>query len=570
MLAIEITLLTGRYVATRSNDRNRPEWPPHPARLFSALVAAHAEPEVPGREERLALEWFETLGAPSICCTDAPADRAVVTSYVPVNDATVLRAQGRLYERIVDAKKGVIGLPLDAPPKVRERAERTLDSVLAHAVSETRRTTQAPEAATASVASKALELLPDHRERQPRTYPTVIPRDERIWYVWSDVEPLSAHVTALDGLLGRVARLGHSSSMVSCRVTTDHPAPAYVPDDRGTEPIRVMAPGLLSALESEYARHRGSEPRSLPAAIVPYRLPGEDRGDQEADAPAPLLGGQWIVLRRAESRTFSLSQSLQVARGVRNALISHAQEPVHEMVSGHLPGAPGERTPPTASPHLAVVPLPNVGSQRADGRLLGIALVLPREASEEGRRAVLEAVRTWQAETQGKLALGKGGACRFEQVEGVATAWGLRRGRWCQPAAEWASVTPVALDRHPGDLRSARPARRARAEDEAREAIVRACGYAGLPEPSDVEIRLDTPWLGVPPAGKFPPFRTETKKGTRAGLLVRCCLHARLRFDEKVRGPVLIGAGRYYGYGLFAPVVQQVTAEPVADVRAAS
>ena len=41
MLAIEVAFLTGRYVATAYNTRTETEWPPHPARLFSALVATH-------------------------------------------------------------------------------------------------------------------------------------------------------------------------------------------------------------------------------------------------------------------------------------------------------------------------------------------------------------------------------------------------------------------------------------------------------------------------------------------------------------------------------------------------
>ena len=39
MFAIRVECLTGRYVATAYDDRSRAEWPPHPARLFSALVA---------------------------------------------------------------------------------------------------------------------------------------------------------------------------------------------------------------------------------------------------------------------------------------------------------------------------------------------------------------------------------------------------------------------------------------------------------------------------------------------------------------------------------------------------
>src|SRR5690606_13655907 len=46
-MAVAVELLTGRYVATRFNDRDRPEWPPHPGRLFSAAVAAWAEADEP-------------------------------------------------------------------------------------------------------------------------------------------------------------------------------------------------------------------------------------------------------------------------------------------------------------------------------------------------------------------------------------------------------------------------------------------------------------------------------------------------------------------------------------------
>ena len=43
MLALEIEFLTGRYRATNFRERYAVEWPPHPARVFSALVATHYE-----------------------------------------------------------------------------------------------------------------------------------------------------------------------------------------------------------------------------------------------------------------------------------------------------------------------------------------------------------------------------------------------------------------------------------------------------------------------------------------------------------------------------------------------
>ena len=61
MLAIEVELLAGRYSATAHNDRGRAEWPPHPARFFSALVAALHDKEPVDAHEREALVWLVKL-----------------------------------------------------------------------------------------------------------------------------------------------------------------------------------------------------------------------------------------------------------------------------------------------------------------------------------------------------------------------------------------------------------------------------------------------------------------------------------------------------------------------------
>ena len=44
MLALRVEYLTGVCMATKHDDASRasPEWPPHPDRLYSALVAAAA------------------------------------------------------------------------------------------------------------------------------------------------------------------------------------------------------------------------------------------------------------------------------------------------------------------------------------------------------------------------------------------------------------------------------------------------------------------------------------------------------------------------------------------------
>src|SRR4051812_45830082 len=104
MLAFEVSLLTGRYVATAYNDRGAAEWPPHPARLFSALVATHFEALDPPDHERAALQWLEVQGAPEITAPDASA-REVVTVFVPVNDTSVVGSLDNEQAAVDEARK---------------------------------------------------------------------------------------------------------------------------------------------------------------------------------------------------------------------------------------------------------------------------------------------------------------------------------------------------------------------------------------------------------------------------------------------------------------------------------
>jgi CRISPR-associated protein Csb2 len=83
MIALGIRYFTGYAVATNSS-RERPEWPPHPGRVFMAMAAAHFETGA-DPAERAALEWLEAAPAPALRASDAD-ERTSVRAYVPVND----------------------------------------------------------------------------------------------------------------------------------------------------------------------------------------------------------------------------------------------------------------------------------------------------------------------------------------------------------------------------------------------------------------------------------------------------------------------------------------------------
>lgn len=504
MLTVALHLLTGRYGATEYNDRTRPEWPPHPARLFSALVAAWADAEESNPDERAALAWLECQPAPELMCSgwNEVVLRDVVTFYVPGNDASALK-------------------------------------------------------------SAALEVLPDNRNRQPRTFPSVTPPDPTVHFVWRAASPTEAQRHALDGLLAKVARLGHSATFVSCHLEAEPPHGAtLVPRAGGGHALRVPRKGLLDRLEQEFNRHQGTKERLLPAAMIGYERPGPQR----REPPVGSLSGDWFLLElpirhrdTGKMQALRNTRSLELARAVREALLAQA-EPDAGVVSGLWPDG-GHR------PHLAVVPLASIGHRWADGTIRGVALMLPAAIAPDDRAIVERAIAAWGSDAPTVRLPGSGRelVVRFEAarlmpagpVTPTGTEWddrpvALRRPTWCRRARYWVSASPVALDRAVQGLREGK----AGADVAAQESLARSCVRSGLPEPVAVVIGTAGMAAAVPAApGRSSRGRRTFPRFVAAGTgQHKQCVHASLTFAEPVRGPVLIGAGRYLGYGLFLPM----------------
>src|SRR5579883_1536094 len=91
MFVLRVTYLTGRVysaVLEEGDAKATPEWPPHPSRLFSALVAAWGEGGGEAELDR-ALQWLEAQPAPVIYAGDC-SPRKLVQAFVPVNDVRSL------------------------------------------------------------------------------------------------------------------------------------------------------------------------------------------------------------------------------------------------------------------------------------------------------------------------------------------------------------------------------------------------------------------------------------------------------------------------------------------------
>ncbi|SRR6266508_2601770 len=94
-LAITVRFLLNRFDASDGHDRTPPEWPPAPARLFMALVAAS---EARDRMAHEALSWVATQGPPTIYADGAlvgKADRRWLVTNKTEEDGGSARHAGR-------------------------------------------------------------------------------------------------------------------------------------------------------------------------------------------------------------------------------------------------------------------------------------------------------------------------------------------------------------------------------------------------------------------------------------------------------------------------------------------
>jgi CRISPR-associated protein Csb2 len=480
MFALGVRYLTGRAVAAAWQNRGEPEWPPHPDRVFMALVAAHGETGAT-EDEAAVLRWLEQLPRPALWACTSCGRRDPVTAFVPVNDK--------------------------ADPVLKGKALSPMGS------------------------------LPFGRIRQPRQYPTVLPADESVYLIWPAATVPAEHRSALEGLCSKVTYLGHSSSLVQLWVEESPPEPTLIPTEgRAACRLRVFGPGRLDDLR---ARHDAGL-RPLPSLWQGYA--------STTLSPEPFwhrspFDENLVVLRQVAGRRWQLESALLLGQTLRRALMARTGEGKDagsEWLSGHdASGAPSR------SDHLAVVPLGFVGSEHADGHLLGLGLAVPRDLPDEdvaGLLPLLGAQPGYPEAEPGypyvKLAPGGGSTCDLELDDRPEPSrpYTLRPGTYAGPARRWATVTPVVLDRF--------PRRRLAAE----EVLAAACRRAGLPEPVAVRVGAGPILSGVPTARSFP---SPPKREGRAPWPIT---HAVMTFDQPVLGPVLVGAGRYLGYGLCRPL----------------
>lgn len=470
-LTITVDLLHGVYEAGDADDRRRPEWPPHPSRLFCALVAG-----VRADEEQAALRWLEEQPPPLVL---ASAADAVVTgsrtSYVVTNEITRGGSQTH-------------------PARTNGRRERV----------------------------------------------TAFPSNARVRFVWPTAPPDVPALHALDTLARRIPYLGRSSgvALVAAEVSGDSDPGEEVSEAPTAsvvwEPcsllesqvqVRVPYPGYLAALDAQFADGR---PAWEVSRLRGYRPRPVTEPTPAAESLVPSVYEDLVVFRfeglRPDGRL-----AVRFCEALRSAVLRRAGD-APAVLHGH--GVDGR-------PHVAFLALPDVDGPHSDGHLLGLAVAVPLLDRDE-RRRVLGAVLGLRGESGTVTVPVRGiGDIDLAYQPGLVRPWGADPRRWRRGSRRWVTATPVVLDRYPKD------------PDGAAAEIRRSCRTVGLPEPVDVTVSVEPLTTGA--IRLRPPDLPRQVRG-------RLYRHVSLTFDRDVAGPVLVGAGRYLGVGLFAPVAQRSAA----------
>lgn len=228
MFSVSVEFLHGTFRGDSDGVANtgrmeRGEWPPSPARLFAAFVAADGTGENCRVTDGSELGWLEKLLAPKI--------RAVpCVHHQPLKPRYVVKHKGSAEKKLHQEYIGRSGAPVR--PGMR-----------------------------------------------------VVPRDPRVVYEWA-AEPPAHVLEALARRAARIGYLGTSDSPVRVVVASGasrQPGPeeAFVPDPSGHRTIAVIRRGDLETLDRMYAEwctHGASISRSQFPALrheERYRLPGQ-------------------------------------------------------------------------------------------------------------------------------------------------------------------------------------------------------------------------------------------------------------------------------------------------------
>lgn len=385
MLVLEVLLLGRSYEA--SLDTGEPEWPPHPARVFSALVSV-AET---GTADDAALQWLESLPPPVLHAPPAsPARRQafVVTNAIEPKGGHQVhlgRTSGsRTWSRSLPASSTswLVWPSAEPPPELLARLE-----ILARKVPYLGRST------SPALLSFSTELPAGACD------PTYEP-----------------HVEGSQRL-----RVTHPGLLVELRAAFADPA--------------------LERPRASWASYRAPADEH-PVSSSPPAPPAYPHLITLGFQPGVALDGRHSMAVAAAFKA-ALRSRLEKPRAPEDDWSPLAGEAL-ALVHGHY----DHRIDPRRQ--CSVLALPVVGHEHAHGDLLGVAVAVSADLDPQVLGPLLRLFGLDREPGAGprlsKLVVPGLGSFALQRPDGRRT---LDPERWTAPATTWRSVLPIVLDRFP-------------------------------------------------------------------------------------------------------------------------
>lgn len=365
---------------------------------------------------------------------------------------------------------------------------------------------------------------------------SVAPRHPVVSFVWSE----SPSPEVRRGLSLRAARIGYlgcSDSPVKVTVAdephAEAPSHRFEPYTGGSIHVSVAEPGVLTALDAHFDRWVTDGP-----SVTRRQSPGLRRLTSyttEADRSQDAQGHrapEMLVYRF--DRPISGRRVVSLIDAFKATVLSRfedrlGQEPPAAL-HGHLPAG-------DTSARVSYLALPNAGHSHSTGMIHGVALLIPADADSD------LALRCRAALAGVEVLRGRGFERSLTPHGDDARPWALNRRRWLEGSGRrWATVLPAVHERRGTAIEV--------------EEVARWCERIGLPQP--VGVRSSRKPLV---AGGVDLAPSEVN---RPGRDRKPYSHIEMLFDEPVRGPVVIGSGRFLGLGLCVPV-GETEAQPAIE-----
>jgi CRISPR-associated protein Csb2 len=391
-------------------------------------------------------------------------------------------------------------------------------------------------------------------------------------YVWrlegpTAREAAERHFAVLADLTAQVRYLGRAEDQVEARLelrdndcVDDVPegCETWRPSDRsGDANLWVAKPRSTDELIGNYADPVPERTRKPPASRF-LREQGYSRGATAGLLPVHVAIFQLFAdSENPDESPFSCdAENAGVWRArIRQRAVDLARDRerwddpdlAQELVTGHPPGQPGR----SEQPHLAFVPLPSIGAHgKADGRVRRFALLGYARVGAEVE--AVEVYRVLSGSLDGEIVEAGASHYRLQLLERPQNdkVW----FQFVRSARVWHSVTPVALARGfkvptlapDGSRRLTSNERHLRRLTEWTALLRASLRHICLPEELVATCAIT---LTASPLVAHTEHAERYRPPGESAVLI----HARVEFTEPVRGPLLAGDRRYFGYGLFFP-----------------